>query len=256
MEAHDKDFGSSSNTGSLIADFCCCITPIIGMHAVNTYLITDNCFPSTSRYIGLSGVEFTNALVYQISTYLYPRAHAFGSYIPREGEEPLQWFGRVISCRFQPVASPTGSDVSMLSTPSSVNTDSNSVVKEKITVGNTTLEEGWLLATAVATVPQAIYGTLELPCDITAVHKQVKIKKTGNAKQTQVCRICSKNKSKGVTQKKPPFLCINCGDFFCHAIESSKAGSEPRCCFWLTCVKIPEYWICTQYMDHFVRSME
>ena len=38
---------------------------------------------------------------------------------------------------------------------------------------------------------------------------------------------------KGITQKKPPFLCIiEGGDFFCHDIESSKAGSEPCCCFW------------------------
>ena len=209
------------------------------MHAVDTHLVAEKCFPSTSRYKGLTSVEYANALVYQISNYPYPRAHDFGSYIPREGEESLRWFERVIPCRFQP-ASPTGSDVSSLSTPSSVNTDSTGffssvaspVVQERITVGNTTLEVGWILATAVATVPQARYGAPKLPCDITSVHKQVKIKKTGNAKRTRACRICSKNKSKGVTQKKPPFLCIHCGDFFCHDIESSKITIEPRCCFW------------------------
>ena len=70
------------------------------MHAVDTHLVAEKCFPSTSRYKGLTSVEYANALVYQISNYPYPRAHDFGSYIPREGEEPLRWFERVISCRF------------------------------------------------------------------------------------------------------------------------------------------------------------
>ena len=108
----------------------------------------------------------------------------------------------------------------------------SSVVQERIKVGKATLEVGWSRTTAVATVPQAMCGASELPCDITSVHKQVEIKKTGNMKQTQACRMCSKNKSKGVTQKKFPFLCINYDDFFCHDTESSKTGSEPRCCFW------------------------
>ena len=209
---------------------------VFAMTAVDTHLITNYCFPANSKYVGLCYSQFANALAYQLSQYPYPRQHDFGSYIPREGEQPRRWFERVIPNRYTPSASPTGSDVSSL-TPSSVDTDGNfsfssSVVSPARTrIGNTTLEEGWSPASAV-TIVEAPRGAPPLSCDITAVHKQVKIKKGTKAKRTRACRICSQNLRKGITQKKPPFLCIECGDFFCHDIESSKAGSEPRCCFW------------------------
>ena len=134
---------------------------VFAMTAVDTHLITNYCFPANSKYVGLCYSQFANALAYQLSQYPYPRQHDFGSYIPREGEQPRRWFERVIPNRYTPSASPTGSDVSSL-TPSLVDTDGNfsfssSVVEPPVRtkVGNTTFEEGWSLTSAVSVVSEA-----------------------------------------------------------------------------------------------------
>ena len=181
-----------------------------------------------------------NALVYQIKHYPYPREHTFPPYIPREGESPPRWFERVIhrSKRFTVDAppSPAATDVSSLTTPSSVQSGSSFAfsspqsVSSQVTVGNSTLPVGW----SIVIKPQIVQrpnGAPSLPVDVTSKHKQVKVK-IAPGQRSKGCTMCAPTQKNGVgflylKQKKPPFLCIECNQYFYHDIISPKVGWEP-----------------------------
>ena len=87
--------------------------------------------------------------------------------------------------------------------------------------GNTKLKPGWSTISPIEAVKKP-YRAPGLSCDITNVHKQVKIKflYVGTKRPSRgSCKMCSKHNLK---QKKPSYICTSCGDFFCHDIEPVK----------------------------------
>ena len=221
-----------------------CITSIIGMVVTDIHLITDQCFPTICPYVDLTTYEFTNALVYQMINFPSPNdsVYPYRPFIPVAGQESPRWYERVIhqSKRFTDLPSVISTDVSDLSSPVSIVSDNFSFslprsVDTQVTVRNATLPVGWSVLGKEQTVSCPSDAPL-LPFDITSVHKQIKVK-IAKGERSRACNMCGPHKKHGpgyitLKQKKPPFLCIECNQYFCHDTLSPKAGCEPRRCFW------------------------
>ena len=67
-------------------------------------------------------------------------------------------------------------------------------------------------------------GAPGISCDITETHKQVKIRIVAvdgkKRRRPPQCKMCKLQKLK---QKKPPFLCVECGDFFVMMLKQYQA---------------------------------
>lgn len=106
------------------------------------------------------------------------------------------------------------------------------IEKSPSTVGKAQLQPGWSIS-GQPYIVSAPAGAPGLPPDLTLFHKQVKIKSSedgiGKRYRPKSCKIC---KVYSLKQKKAPYLCIECGDFFCHDTERGRTGSVPRGCYW------------------------
>ena len=197
------------------------IVTIIGMTVTDAYLASVFSFPSDSAYSCLHVKEFANALAAQLVSYPFPNASSFGSCVVKPGTEAPRWYEKIPG-RFQ--ASPLSID-----TQPEVNVVENVAVSPM--VGTFQLQPGMSAISPIACVSKPD-GAPGISCDITETHKQVKIRIVAvdgkKRRRPPQCKMCKLHKLK---QKKPPFLCVECSDFFCHDVEAVP-GFEPRGCFW------------------------
>ena len=96
------------------------------------------------------------------------------------------------------------------------------------------------MASEVSTVegPTAYGPAPPIAFAIKDQHRQSKIKFSkvdGKQADQGSCKLCTKYR---LTQKKPAYLCTECGDFFCHDTLTAKNQRGPRCCFYAhLCIK-------------------
>ena len=200
-----------------------CVTTVLGIVATNTFIACQYSFASESEYSSLKVKDFSSVLAYQLSQYPFPDTASFGRSIVRPGQDAPQWYEKIPG-RFNPNS--IQADI--------VEALSNVTIDEQVCpiLGNTRLKPGWNSIAIVEAVNRPSYAPV-LPCDITNSHKQTKIKVhsvDGKRTRPPQCKMCNFHAMK---QKKPPFLCVDCGDFFCHDFERGSNGlAPPRQCYW------------------------
>jgi hypothetical protein len=151
----------------------------------------------------------------------------FGRWVLPDGEERPQWFKRLPG-RW---------------TPSQDQPHQAFVAQEAATTlnGGLQLKSGWILVSPIRQVSCAPEAP-GLPVDFLETHKQAKIKFStaddGKRARGGQCKLCCKH---GLKQKKPAYLCTECGDFYCHNVKGQARG-----CFWSH--------ICYKFVDSGVPS--
>ena len=148
-----------------------------------------------------------------------------------------KWFeripGRWILSALSPEPSPTDSITSALLRFSFGTTASVEV--EYVGNSKTIKKPGWTVASELCAVKDVllVYGpSPNILFDIKDCHRQCKIKfsKVDKKQADQgACKMCTKYK---LTQKKLAYLCVECGDFFCHDTLPAKNQQDPCCCFY------------------------
>ena len=192
-------------------------TTILGMTVTDTLLTCKFSFPSESTYSKLTTKEFVSALANQLAKFPFAKASSFGKRVVPIGQEPPQWFEHHLIQ--QSNTFPANGATATTSTTDTV---------ERVVLGKTQLKDGWEAVSNVDPVQKPTGGAPGLPSDLLESHKQVKIKMTrlvdGRRPRPPQCKMC---KLYGLKQKKPPFLCVECGDFFCHDTKGLA-----RKCYW------------------------
>ncbi|KAL3908548.1 MAG: hypothetical protein SGILL_008440 [Bacillariaceae sp.] len=195
------------------------VSTIIGMTVTDTLLTCKFSFPTESIYSKLKTREFVSSLAYQLKNFPFPKSSSFGRRVVAPGAPTRQWYESYVD---RPGPPSPSSDTSS-------NKGDETEQFERLVLGRTQLKPGWCAVTNVYTVTTPD-GAPRLPSDVVESHQQVKIKtvpkEDGKRPRPPQCKMCNLRKLK---QKKPPFLCVECGDFFCHDVEG-KAGA--RKCFW------------------------
>ena len=131
--------------------------------------------------------------------------------------------------------SPTDS----ISTAFSFNSPTTIVEIQMEKIGNTTKKPGWTVASELCAVKDvsSVYGTApSVSFDIKDRHRQCKIKFSKvDKKQADrgACKMCTKYK---LTQKKPAYLCAECGDFFAMILWRPRTNKILGAAFTPTCV--------------------
>ena len=195
---------------------------VLGIATTNAFYASRYSFASETEYSGIKAKDFASILSHQLTQYPFPRAESFGKSVVQPGKEPPQWF-EMIYRRFNPNAAPM-QNVEALA-------DISNAVTPPTTIGNTRLKPGWLCGRLEAVcVPT---GAPSLPVDMRECHKQTKVMcgydEHNKRNRPPQCKMC---KFHGLKQKKPPYLCADCGDFFCHDVELSTNSTFPRQCYW------------------------
>ena len=220
------------------------VCTILGISATNAFFACSYSFARDCEYSQLKAKDFASILSNQLIAYPFPNTASFGRNVLPPGQDPPQWFelipGRYVLNSIQPCAT--------------VLLDVTNSNDETITVGRAQFKSGWSQMSPVAVVGRPDGAPVISP-DITDYHRQVKIRTAagndGKRHRPPQCKIC---KSYGLKQKKSPYLCVECGDFFCHDSETGRNGSCPRQCFWTH--------MCTKFKDsgfatpHWARDFE
>ena len=201
-----------------------CACTVLSIAVTNAFFASSYSFASECEYSQLKAKDFVSILSQQLVSYPFPNTSTFGRSVLPQGQAPLQWFERLPE-RFV-VGNSSGAD------PRALNDITNTIEETSPVIGKTQLQSGWSKASDVNVVSKPT-GAPGLPPDITEYHRQVKIKAVegdgGKRCRPKSCRMC---KLHGLKQKKAPYLCVECGDFFCHDNERGRTGSVPRGCFW------------------------
>jgi hypothetical protein len=216
------------------------VCTILGMATTNAFLACCYSFARECVYSQLTTKEFVGILCRQLVAYPFPDTATFGRNVQRSGQAPPQWF-ELLPGRFIPNSARPNQQALADVTNTNINEG------ETPTVGRTQLKPGWSQVSHEETVQKPVDAPW-LPPDVTSYHKQIKIRAVeapdGKRYRPPQCKMC---KVYGLKQKKSPYLCIECGDFFCHDFEQGRTGSCPRQCFWThMCTRVKASGISTE----------
>jgi hypothetical protein len=199
---------------------------VVGIVATNSFYASNHSFSSECEYSRLKAKDFVSILAHQLTNYPFPEADSFGRSVVRPGETPPEWFD-VISTRFVPNVPWTN--------PAPLG-DVTNEEDEARRVGKITMKPGWDWGEARTVCrPTDGFGLRApfLSVDIRETHKLTRVRVSalsdGTRHRPSQCKVCSLH---GLKQKKPPFLCVECGDFFCHDSEKQPYSKFPRQCYW------------------------
>ena len=199
------------------------VCTILGMAVPNAFFACSYSFARDCEYSQLKAKDFVSILAKQLVVYPFPDSSTFGKHVRKPGQQPPQWFELLPRWFLTNSTNPNALvDV----------TNSTIIHEESPIVGKTQLKPGWSQNSSIETVRNPD-GAPFVPPDIAEYHRQVKIRavvdSNGKCHRPPQCKICWLS---GCDKKKPPYLCIECGDFFCHDTEQGRTGSCSCQCFW------------------------
>jgi hypothetical protein len=209
------------------------VCTILGIAVTNAFFASSYSFARDCEYSQLKSKDFVSILARQLLIYPFPNTATFGKCVLPPGQEPPQWF-ELLPGRFIPNSIRPNANALVDLTNSTSDSDESS------SVGKTQLKAGWIRISPIDVVRRPD-GAPNISRDITDYHRQVKIRAVevdGKRNRPPQCKMC---KAYGLKQKKSPYMCIECGDFFCHDFERGRTGSCPRQCYWTH--------MCTKYED-------